>query len=191
MDKDKDHTCAGKEKEEEKDHTCAGKEKEEEKDHTCAGKEKEEEKDHACAGKEKEEEKDHTCAGQEKEEEKDHTCDGKEKEEEKDPNCICKGVNTIVDEKEMDPALSLNKGTYNIMSCSFDVRICKRRGVNLESFDHLRNFRHTNAIPQLDYYVQAERFGRLVVPKVRSSFKFWFDNGGKKLLFDENSHMTA
>lgn len=77
-----------------------------------------------------------------------------------------------------------------MLSSSFDVMICKKEGLQLESYDHLRNFRHANAIPLLDYYIQEGKFGRLIVPKMHLSFQSWFERGGRSLLFDEMGHMT-
>ncbi|KAK8450698.1 hypothetical protein SEVIR_6G076400v4 [Setaria viridis] len=73
----------------------------------------------------------------------------------------------------------------------FDVLIDKREGLKFHSYDLLRNFHHANAIPLLDYYYQADKFGRLVIPKVHFSFQSWFEKEGKNLLFDEMGHMTV
>jgi hypothetical protein len=100
------------------------------------------------------------------------------------------GVKQVFVERETGDGVNLNKGKYEIHSCTFDVLIDKREGLKLDSFDHLRNFRHDNAVPLLDLYIQGKKIGRVVIPKVQSSFQFWFDNGGKTKLFDERGHMT-
>lgn len=77
-------------------------------------------------------------------------------------------------------------------SCTFDIMIKKGVNIKVESYDLLRNFRHHNAIPLLDFYVEPDNpnHGRLVIPKVHSTFKAWFENGGKSMLFDKVGHMT-
>ncbi|KAG2622076.1 hypothetical protein PVAP13_3NG287141 [Panicum virgatum] len=88
------------------------------------------------------------------------------------------GANQIVDERVKEDSLNLNKGKYKMHSFSSDVLIDKREGLPLDIFDHLRNFRHDNVVPHLDFYIQGKRFGR------------FFDNEGKTMLFDERGHMT-
>ena len=82
-----------------------------------------------------------------------------------------KGANQIVDERVKEDSLNLNKGKYKMHSFSSDVLIDKREGLPLDIFDHLRNFRHDNVVPHLDFYIQGKRFGRFVIAKVGSSFQ--------------------
>lgn len=102
-----------------------------------------------------------------------------------------KGSNRITDNEEKDDALNLHKGTYTMFSCEFEVLIYKKEGLKMECYNLLRNFQHDNAVPLLDFFIEKKKYGCIVIPKLHSTFQYWFENTGKSLLFDTMDHMTS
>ncbi|KAL6853325.1 hypothetical protein ACP4OV_019354 [Aristida adscensionis] len=88
--------------------------------------------------------------------------------------------------------LNLFLGTYSMDSlCDIDVMIKMKIGLNQDTYDHLRNFRHHAAVPLLDMFIKKGNPGRLVIPPLTgcTSFTSWFDHDGKDQLFN-GGHMT-
>jgi len=85
--------------------------------------------------------------------------------------------------------MDLFNGIYEMAACRFEVIIKKGLNLKTKSYDLLRNFKHDNAIPLLDYYTDGKQVS-FVIPKVDTSFEIWFQNEGCSQLFDHSGHMT-